>query len=181
MFICPILTVVGLAVLPTTSAIMHVRGVDGNIKSQHRGDRIASGSRRQFTNTDGTAAHQPYWSTSDNDREGKIPSNVAYVTILTEDNDIGVRTLGKSIIDSGSSADFLVLLGPAVSNDTQKRLRRQGWMVRFLSDFPYTRTFQIGSRNVDKPVNEVGCYASVLLLVLHEMVDSRFVAFHGSS
>lgn len=59
-------------------------------------------------------------------------SRFAYVAVLLGDNDIGMRTLGQSLVDSGTVADSVALLGPLVSAQTEARIRAQGWVVRRL-------------------------------------------------
>ena len=64
---------------------------------------------------------------------GKDPvarSDVAYAALLMNDHDLGIRTLGQSLIDSRTSADLVAILGPAVTKATEVRMRAQGWRTR---------------------------------------------------
>lgn len=79
----------------------------------------------------------------------------AYVTVLRRDDDAGVRTLGQSIIESGSTFDRLVLLDPWVSSDTAHRLSKQGWIVQPLRVFQDAYHHSIDRSKVEHWVDEV--------------------------
>lgn len=58
----------------------------------------------------------------------------AYVTLLYGDEFLlGVRVLGKSIWDTGSSKDMVVLVSDGVSDYAKKLLRADGWIVEPIS------------------------------------------------
>eukprot|EP00752_Nemacystus_decipiens_P008140 g7280.t1 len=64
---------------------------------------------------------------------GKGPvarSDVAYAALLMNDHDLGIRTLGQSLIDSRTSADLVAVLGPGVTKAAEVRMRAQGWRIR---------------------------------------------------
>lgn len=63
-------------------------------------------------------------------REPAARSDVAYAALLMNDHDLGIRTLGQSLIDSRTSADLVAILGPAVTKATEVRMRAQGWRIR---------------------------------------------------
>ncbi|XP_010922963.1 inositol phosphorylceramide glucuronosyltransferase 1 [Elaeis guineensis] len=58
----------------------------------------------------------------------------AYVTLLYGDEFLlGVRVLGKSIRDTGSTKDMVVLVSDGVSDHAKKLLRADGWIVEPIS------------------------------------------------
>ncbi|KAF8388225.1 hypothetical protein HHK36_026891 [Tetracentron sinense] len=58
----------------------------------------------------------------------------AYVTLLYGDEFLlGVRVLGKSIRDTGSTKDMVVLVSDGVSNYAKKLLKADGWIVELIS------------------------------------------------
>ncbi|XVE62700.1 hypothetical protein DITRI_Ditri06bG0140700 [Diplodiscus trichospermus] len=61
-------------------------------------------------------------------------SKEAYVTLLYGDEFLlGVRVLGKSIRDTGSTKDMVVLVSDGVSNYAKKLLKADGWIVEKIS------------------------------------------------
>uniref|UniRef100_A0A2N9JBE1 Hexosyltransferase n=1 Tax=Fagus sylvatica TaxID=28930 RepID=A0A2N9JBE1_FAGSY len=61
-------------------------------------------------------------------------SDEAYVTLLYGDEFLlGVRVLGKSIRDTGSSKDMVVLVSDGVSDYAKKLLQADGWIVEKIS------------------------------------------------
>ncbi|KAL7252530.1 hypothetical protein ACSBR1_007149 [Camellia fascicularis] len=61
-------------------------------------------------------------------------SNEAYVTLLYGDEFLlGVRVLGKSIRDTGSTKDMVVLVSDGVSDYATKLLQADGWIVELIS------------------------------------------------
>nr|KJB82307.1 hypothetical protein B456_013G188300 [Gossypium raimondii] len=61
-------------------------------------------------------------------------SKEAYVTLLYGDEFLlGVRVLGKSIRDTGSTRDMVVLVSDGVSDYAKKLLKADGWMVEMIS------------------------------------------------
>ncbi|KAA8539020.1 hypothetical protein F0562_025712 [Nyssa sinensis] len=61
-------------------------------------------------------------------------SDQAYVTLLYGDEFLlGVRVLGKSIRDTGSTKDMVVLVSDGVSDYAKKLLRADGWIVELIS------------------------------------------------
>ncbi|KAL7228383.1 hypothetical protein ACSBR2_007158 [Camellia fascicularis] len=61
-------------------------------------------------------------------------SNEAYVTLLYGDEFLlGVRVLGKSIRDTGSTKDMVVLVSDGVSDYATKLLQADGWTVELIS------------------------------------------------
>ncbi|XP_052179785.1 inositol phosphorylceramide glucuronosyltransferase 1 isoform X2 [Diospyros lotus] len=61
-------------------------------------------------------------------------SNEAYVTLLYGDEFLlGVRVLGKSIRDTGSTKDMVVLVSDGVSEFSKKLLQADGWNVEPIS------------------------------------------------
>ncbi|MFQ6650738.1 hypothetical protein Gotur_022283 [Gossypium turneri] len=61
-------------------------------------------------------------------------SKEAYVTLLYGDEFLlGVRVLGKSIRDTGSTKDMVVLVSDGVSDYAKKLLKADGWMVEMIS------------------------------------------------
>uniref|UniRef100_A0A5B7AY19 Hexosyltransferase n=1 Tax=Davidia involucrata TaxID=16924 RepID=A0A5B7AY19_DAVIN len=62
------------------------------------------------------------------------PSDEAYVTLLYGDEFLlGVRVLGKSIRDTGSTKDMVVLVSDGVSDYAKKLLMADGWIVELIS------------------------------------------------
>eukprot|EP00268_Persea_americana_P017155 TRINITY_DN1820_c0_g3_i2.p1 TRINITY_DN1820_c0_g3~~TRINITY_DN1820_c0_g3_i2.p1 ORF type:complete len:546 (-),score=69.52 TRINITY_DN1820_c0_g3_i2:132-1769(-) len=58
----------------------------------------------------------------------------AYVTLLYGDEFLlGVRVLGKSIRDTGSTKDMVVLVSDGVSDYAKKLLQAEGWIVKLIS------------------------------------------------
>ncbi|KAG0497068.1 hypothetical protein HPP92_001759 [Vanilla planifolia] len=58
----------------------------------------------------------------------------AYVTLLYGDEFVlGVRVLGKSIRDTGSSKDMVVLVSDGVSDYAKRLLQADGWKVELIS------------------------------------------------
>ncbi|KAF8392200.1 hypothetical protein HHK36_022542 [Tetracentron sinense] len=58
----------------------------------------------------------------------------AYVTLLYGDEFLlGVRVLGKSIRDTGSTKDMVVLVSDGVSDYAKKLLKADGWIVKLIS------------------------------------------------
>ncbi|XP_022890927.1 inositol phosphorylceramide glucuronosyltransferase 1-like isoform X2 [Olea europaea var. sylvestris] len=61
-------------------------------------------------------------------------SEEAYVTLLYGDEFLlGVRVLGKSIRDTGSTKDMVALVSDGVSNYAKKLLQADGWIVNTIS------------------------------------------------
>ncbi|XP_021283099.1 inositol phosphorylceramide glucuronosyltransferase 1 isoform X2 [Herrania umbratica] len=61
-------------------------------------------------------------------------STEAYVTLLYGDEFLlGVRVLGKSIRDTGSTKDMVVLVSDGVSDYAKKLLKADGWIVEKIS------------------------------------------------
>ncbi|TYG87246.1 hypothetical protein ES288_A13G198500v1 [Gossypium darwinii] len=61
-------------------------------------------------------------------------SKEAYVTLLYGDEFLlGVRVLGKSIRDTGSTKDMVVLVSDGVSDYAKKLLKADGWIVEMIS------------------------------------------------
>ncbi|GMP22183.1 hypothetical protein CsSME_00000313 [Camellia sinensis var. sinensis] len=61
-------------------------------------------------------------------------SNEAYVTLLYGDEFLlGVRVLGKSIRDTGSTKDMVVLVSDGVSDYATKLLQADDWIVELIS------------------------------------------------
>ncbi|XWS42611.1 hypothetical protein CRYUN_Cryun16bG0028700 [Craigia yunnanensis] len=61
-------------------------------------------------------------------------SKEAYVTLLYGDEFLlGVRVLGKSIRDTGSTKDMVVLVSDGVSDYAKKLLKADGWIVEKIS------------------------------------------------
>ncbi|PSR92817.1 Inositol phosphorylceramide glucuronosyltransferase [Actinidia chinensis var. chinensis] len=61
-------------------------------------------------------------------------SEEAYVTLLYGDEFLlGVRVLGKSIRDTGSTKDMVVLVSDGVSDYAKKLLQADGWIVELIS------------------------------------------------
>ncbi|KAK1260842.1 putative glucuronosyltransferase PGSIP6 [Acorus gramineus] len=66
----------------------------------------------------------------------RVPARTseAYVTLLYGDEFLlGVRVLGKSIRDTGSTKDMVVLVSDGVSDYAKKLLQADGWMVEKIS------------------------------------------------
>ncbi|KAL2227558.1 UNVERIFIED_CONTAM: Inositol phosphorylceramide glucuronosyltransferase 1 [Sesamum indicum] len=65
---------------------------------------------------------------------GSQNSEEAYVTLLYGDEFLlGVRVLGKSIRDTGSTKDMVALVSDGVSNYAKKLLQADGWIVKTIS------------------------------------------------
>ncbi|XP_039135127.1 inositol phosphorylceramide glucuronosyltransferase 1 [Dioscorea cayenensis subsp. rotundata] len=63
-----------------------------------------------------------------------LGSEEAYVTLLYGDEFLlGVRVLGKSIRDTGSTRDMVVLVSDGVSDYAKQLLKADGWMVELIS------------------------------------------------
>ncbi|CAI9091477.1 OLC1v1026517C1 [Oldenlandia corymbosa var. corymbosa] len=68
------------------------------------------------------------------DGDSRSSSSEAYVTLLYGDEFLlGVRVLGKSIRDTGSSKDMVVLVSDGVSDYANQLLRADGWIVEKIS------------------------------------------------
>lgn len=67
---------------------------------------------------------------TDSGKEPAARSDVAYAALLMNDHDLGIRTLGQSLIDSRTSADLVAILGPSVTKATEVRMQAQGWRIR---------------------------------------------------
>lgn len=67
---------------------------------------------------------------TDSGKETVARSDVAYAALLMNDHDLGIRTLGQSLIDSRTAADLVAILGPGVTKATEVRMRAQGWRIR---------------------------------------------------
>ncbi|KAG6521767.1 hypothetical protein ZIOFF_018893 [Zingiber officinale] len=65
---------------------------------------------------------------------GQSKTDDAYVTLLYGDEFLlGVRVLGKSIRDTGSTKDMVALVSDGVSDYAEKLLRADGWIVQHIS------------------------------------------------
>ncbi|KAI3458736.1 hypothetical protein Pfo_015399 [Paulownia fortunei] len=65
---------------------------------------------------------------------GSKSSEEAYVTLLYGDEFLlGVRVLGKSIRDTGSTKDMVALVSDGVSDYAKKQLQADGWIVKTIS------------------------------------------------
>ncbi|KAG2243590.1 hypothetical protein Bca52824_094567 [Brassica carinata] len=65
---------------------------------------------------------------------GSVSTTEAYVTLLYGDEFLlGVRVLGKSIRDTGSRKDMVVLVSDGVSHYSKKLLKADGWKVEKIS------------------------------------------------
>ncbi|THU67028.1 hypothetical protein C4D60_Mb05t20350 [Musa balbisiana] len=65
---------------------------------------------------------------------GRAKTEDAYVTLLYGDEFLlGVRVLGKSIRDTGSTKDMVVLVSDGVSDYAMKLLHADGWIVEHIS------------------------------------------------
>ncbi|KAM7532208.1 hypothetical protein LguiB_035618 [Lonicera macranthoides] len=65
---------------------------------------------------------------------GSKSSKEAYVTLLYGDEFLlGVRVLGKSIRDTGSTKDMVALVSDGVSDFAKKLLKADGWIVELIS------------------------------------------------
>ncbi|KAL5990592.1 hypothetical protein ACLOJK_011494 [Asimina triloba] len=65
---------------------------------------------------------------------GSLSKDEAYVTLLYGDEFLlGVRVLGKSIRDTGSTKDMVVLVSDGVSDYAKKLLQADGWIVEVIS------------------------------------------------
>lgn len=65
---------------------------------------------------------------------GSQKSEEAYVTLLYGDEFLlGVRVLGKSIRDTGSTKDMVALVSDGVSDYAKKLLKADGWIVELIS------------------------------------------------
>ncbi|MBA0858750.1 hypothetical protein Goshw_000025 [Gossypium schwendimanii] len=66
--------------------------------------------------------------------KAQYSSKQAYVTLLYGDEFLlGVRVLGKSIRDTGSTKDMVVLVSDGVSDYAKKLLEADGWIVENIS------------------------------------------------
>ncbi|URE07156.1 cryptochrome 2 [Musa troglodytarum] len=76
---------------------------------------------------------------------GRAKTEDAYVTLLYGDEFLlGVRVLGKSIRDTGSTKDMVVLVSDGVSDYAKKLLDvgDQGFLNSYYSDFPNAHVFE---------------------------------------
>jgi hypothetical protein len=55
------------------------------------------------------------------------PLKRAYVTLLYSNFVAGTRALGRSLLDSGTDADLVVLVTPDVVQSTRAILEKDGW------------------------------------------------------
>ncbi|XP_051137172.1 inositol phosphorylceramide glucuronosyltransferase 1 [Andrographis paniculata] len=69
-----------------------------------------------------------------NGASGSRKSEMAYVTLLYGDEFLlGVRVLGKSIRDTGSTKDMVALVSDGVSDYAKELLQADGWIVKTIS------------------------------------------------
>lgn len=95
--------------------------------NQHQGDKVQASHRAP------SSAQQQRRLQLHLAETGKEPvarSDVAYAALLMNDHDLGIRTLGQSLIDSRTAADLVAILGPGVTKATEVRMRDQGWRIR---------------------------------------------------
>jgi hypothetical protein len=57
------------------------------------------------------------------------PLKRAYVTLLYSNFVAGTRALGRSLLDSGTDADLVVLVTPDVVQSTRTILEKDGWRL----------------------------------------------------
>lgn len=70
---------------------------------------------------------------SEDEGNRPVSSESAYASLLMDDHDRGIRTLGQSLIDSRTGKDLVAILAPGVSHETESRMRVQGWRTRRLA------------------------------------------------
>ncbi|CAN6467966.1 unnamed protein product [Victoria cruziana] len=86
-------------------------------------------------------------------------SEEAYVTLLYGDEFVlGVRVLGKSIRDAGTTKDMVVLVSDGVSDYAKKLLRADGWIVEPIS--------LLANPNVHRPKRFWGVYTKLKIFNL---------------
>lgn len=69
---------------------------------------------------------------SEDEDNPRVNSDSAYASLLMDDHDLGIRTLGQSLIDSRTGKDLVAILAPGVSLEAESRMRAQGWRTRRL-------------------------------------------------
>lgn len=157
---CMLLGEVAFAAFATGSRLgSHARS-DGNRESSNR-DTIGADLRRKLAEARASGADGPRLSVGGEPQDTEMSSKFAYVTVLTREMDVGVRTLGQSIIDSGSKADRVALVAPSVSSATEERLIKQGWIVRQLPPFEDTPGLSPKSERIDGVSLQVSCREGV--------------------
>lgn len=83
-------------------------------------------------------------------------SDIAYVAVLMDDHDRGIRTLGQSLIDSRTPADLVAILAPGVSKEAESRMRIQGWIIRRLALDGAVGQVVLDVDSADGPVSQQG-------------------------
>ncbi|KAJ8511323.1 hypothetical protein OPV22_001757 [Ensete ventricosum] len=98
---------------------------------------------------------------------GRAKTEDAYVTLLYGDEFLlGVRVLGKSIRDTGSTKDMVVLVSDGVSESAKKLLDADGWIVQHIS--------LLANPNHVRPKRFWGVYTK---LKIFNMTDYRKVVY----
>ncbi|CAL9133986.1 inositol phosphorylceramide glucuronosyltransferase 1-like [Musa acuminata AAA Group] len=98
---------------------------------------------------------------------GRAKTEDAYVTLLYGDEFLlGVRVLGKSIRDTGSTKDMVVLVSDGVSEYAKKLLDADGWIVQHIS--------LLANPNHVRPKRFWGVYTK---LKIFNMTDYRKVVY----
>ncbi|XP_042049732.1 inositol phosphorylceramide glucuronosyltransferase 1-like isoform X1 [Salvia splendens] len=98
---------------------------------------------------------------------GSQNSEEAYVTLLYGDEFLlGIRVLGKSIRDSGSTKDMVALVSDGVSDYTKQLLQADGWMVKTIS--------LLENPNQIRPTRFWGVYTK---LKIFDMTDYKKVVY----
>lgn len=133
-------------------------------REDHLTRRLDSGPTIENQGSDRAAHPQPrrllqLRLRDDTGEEPIARSNVAYVALLMNDDDRGIRTLGQSLIDTRTSADLVAILGSSVNKDTEERVRAQGWRIRRLAPVADVGSGLGGDReggyDVDSPIGSV--------------------------
>lgn len=106
---------------------------DSNDNQESKNPYISRRRRRLAEEDPAVAPTRPInWLLDSEDEVVVRHSPFAYVVVLLGNNDIGMRTVGQSLLRSDTVADLVALLGPLVSAQTEARIHAQGWVVRRL-------------------------------------------------
>ncbi|ESW15943.1 hypothetical protein PHAVU_007G116100 [Phaseolus vulgaris] len=98
---------------------------------------------------------------------GSERSDVAYVTLLYGDEFLlGIRVLGKSIRDTGSNKDMVVLVSDGVSDYANNVLKADGWIIEKIS--------LLANPNQVRPTRFWGVYTK---LKIFNMTDYKKVVY----
>lgn len=122
---------VGAALPGLAQELLSSNGGDGLPKRTNSGLGQQAETGQDTTDSDpSTLQRRLQLRLTDSGRDPVARSDVAYAALLMNDHDLGIRTLGQSLIDSRTAADLVAILGPSVTKPAEVRMRDQGWRIR---------------------------------------------------